>query len=360
MTESLRLARAVSLAAAALIALSCWAGDSERRSADRPRSFGIVVHGGAGVRSSEVFERDPDLEKAYREKLKEALMAGLEILMDHGSSVDAVEVAIRVMEDSYLFNAGKGAVFTSAGTNEFDASIMDGKTLLAGGVGAVRHVKNPISLARLVMDQSPHVLLVGEAAAKFAREHDIKLMPDDYFFTQRRWDSLQRRLREKEPYEQKLPADRSPSSHTGDTSRDNGSLGTVGAVALDREGNLAAGTSTGGRTMKWPGRLGDSPIIGAATYADNATCAVSTTGMGEKLMIQLTAKEISALVEYRSMPLQDAADLVVKGKLVDIGGDGGAIALDRQCTVAMPYTENGMYRGYAFDNGEVAVKIYRE
>jgi beta-aspartyl-peptidase (threonine type) len=318
------------------LALSCLGGDSNPQA--RP----------------EFFANNPGLEKDYRKALREALLAGVEVLERQGSSVEAVEAAIRVMEDLPLFNAGKGASFTSAGTHELDACIMNGKTLRAGGIGAVTQVRNPISLARLVMEETPHVLLVGEGALAFAREQGVVLMADDYFFTQRRWDDLQRRLREDVPYGASLESENTPSPSEGDGDH----FGTVGAVALDQNGNLAAGTSTGGRIKKRPGRVGDSPIIGASTYANNSTCAVSTTGLGEKHMVLLTAKEISALVEHLSMPLQEAAELVVKHKLVDIGGSGGAIALDRDGNVAMPFTANGMYRGYAFDDGEVVVDIY--
>jgi len=342
----------------ALLALSCLGGDSKPKVIDPNRSYGIVIHGGAGVRGSEFYASDPELEKEYRERLREALMAGYEVLEGDGGSVEAVEAAIRVMEDSPLFNAGKGASFTSAGTHELDACIMNGRTLRAGGIGAVTQVKNPISLARLVMEETPHVLLVGEGALAFAREQGVMLMPDDYFFSQRRWDDLQRRLREDVPYGAALKPENAPRSSKGGGEGDSDHFGTVGAVALDRNGNLAAGTSTGGRIKKRPGRVGDSPIIGASTYANNATCAVSTTGLGEKHMVLLTAKEISALVEHLSMPLQDAAELVMNEKLVDIGGGGGAIALDRDGNVAMPFTTNGMYRGYVFDDGEIVVEIY--
>lgn len=339
------------------LASSCLGGDAIPQAIDHNRSFGIVIHGGAGVRQPEVFADDPGLEKDYRETLRKALLAGYEVLEGEGSSVEAVEAAIRVMEDSPLFNAGKGASFTSAGKHELDACIMNGKTFRAGGIGAVSQVKNPIRLARLVMEETPHVLLVGEGALAFAREQDVMLMPDDYFFTQRMWDDLQRRLREDVPYGAPLKP-KNPSSLPDGGEGDGDHFGTVGAVALDWNGNLAAGTSTGGRIKKRPGRVGDSPIIGASTYANNATCAVSTTGLGEKHMVLLTAKEISALVEHLSMPLQEAAELVVMKKLVDIGGSGGAIALDRDGNVAMPFTANGMYRGYAFNDAEIVVEIY--
>lgn len=336
--------------------LACSSTSTQKDS--RPVPFGIVIHGGAGVRDQRVFKENPELENAYRAKLREAITAGYEKLKNGGSSVDAVEAAIRVMEDSPLFNAGKGASFTSAGTNELDASIMNGKTLRAGGVGAVPYVKNPISLARRVMEKTPHVLLVGEGALAFAKEQGVALMPADYFYTERKWRSLQRRLKENVPYEGKLKNDPPPSPPEKESKEDK--FGTVGAVALDKAGNLAAGTSTGGRIMKRPGRVGDSPIVCASTYANNETCAVSTTGLGEKHMVLLTSKEISALMAHKGMSLKDAANLVVKEQLVKIGGGGGAVAIDKDGHVAMPYTGNGMYRGYALADGKVVVKIYRE
>ena len=327
--------------------------------------YGLVIHGGGGVRDKEVFQKNPELEKAYRDKLHEALTAGYEKLKNGGSSVDAVEAAINVMEDSPLFNSGKGASFTSEGKNELDASIMNGKTLRVGGVGAVQYIKNPISLARLVMEETPHVLVVGDGALAFAKEMNVELKPADYFFTERKWNSLQRRLKEDVPYGSKLPPKTEETKLDSVTSRnkikiDKELFGTVGAVALDKDGNLAAGTSTGGRVKKRPGRVGDSPIIGASTYASNETCAVSTTGLGEKHMVLLTSKDIAALMAYKGMSIEDAANLVVKKKLVGIGGGGGAIAIDKDGNIAMPYTGDGMYRGYVGSDGKIVVKIYDE
>jgi beta-aspartyl-peptidase (threonine type) len=317
---------------------------------DKNSKFGIVVHGGGGVRDRIEFEKDPDLEKAYKDKIKEALSAGFEILLKGGDSIDAVEAAIRVFEDSPLFNAGKGASFTSAGTNELDASIMNGKTLRAGAVGAVKFVKNPISLARWILEKTPHVLLVGEGALAFAKEQGAEIRSADYFYTERQWTSLQRRLKEDVPYGGELKEKR----------EDSDSFGTVGAVALDKNGNLAAGTSTGGRVKKRPGRVGDSPIIGASTYANNQTCAVSTTGLGENHLVLLTSKEISALTAYKGMALKEAVDYVIMKELVEIGGSGGAIAIDKNGNVAMSFTGEGMYRGFILDDGKAVVKIYKE
>jgi beta-aspartyl-peptidase (threonine type) len=263
------------------------------------------------------------------------------------------------MEDSPLFNAGKGASFTLAGTNELDASIMNGKTLRAGAVGAVKFVKNPISLAKLVMQRTPHVLLVGEGALAFGKEQDVEIVPSEYFFTERQWESLQRRIKEKVPYGSRLKKETEDTPSLKERKNNNeDNYGTVGAVSLDKNGNLAAGTSTGGRVKKRPGRVGDSPIIGASTYANNLTCAVSTTGLGEKHLVLLTSKEISSLIAHRGMTLEEAVHHVIKNELVGIGGEGGAIAIDRNGHVAMVFTGEGMYRGYVLDDGKVIVKIY--
>ncbi|RMG42982.1 MAG: isoaspartyl peptidase/L-asparaginase [Methanobacteriota archaeon] len=315
----------------------------------------IVVHGGAGtIRKANMTE---EMEKAYRAKLQEALQTGYEVLKNGGSSLDAVEKAIMVMEDSPLFNAGKGAVFTSAGTNELDASIMDGKTLNAGAVAAVKRVKNPIKLARLVMEKSPHVLLSGEGAETFAKEQGIELVDPKYFYTKRRWESLQRvKKREKESHKQSDVLEKNTIPSPDDAHK----FGTVGVVALDKEGNLAAGTSTGGLTNKRFGRIGDSPIIGAGNYANNKTCAVSGTGHGEYFIRGVVAYDISALMEYKGMSLKEAAEHVVMKKLIDLGGSGGVIALDHDGNIAMPFNTEGMYRGYIDTNGKMVVKIYKD
>lgn len=298
-------------------------------------SFGLVVHGGAGTITGD--RMTPELEQRYETQLTSALLTGYRILKDGGGSLDAVEQTIRVLEDSPLFNAGKGAVFTSAGTNELDASIMDGRTLNAGAVTGVKGIKNPISLARLVMDDSPHVFLSGEGAESFGRDQGLETVDQEYFFTRRRWESWQRTQKK--------------TGSGGDTQ------GTVGVVALDRAGNLAAGTSTGGMINKWFGRIGDSPIIGAGTYANNATCAVSATGWGEYFIRGTVAHDISALMEYGGLSLQKAAERVIMGKLVDLGGSGGVIAIDRVGNVAMPFNTERMYRGYVRQDGRPVVKI---
>lgn len=314
----------------------------------------IAIHGGAGTMRRE--NMTAEQEEAYRSKLTEALTLGHEILRKGGSSLEAVEKVIILLEDSPLFNAGKGAVFTNAGTVELDASIMDGKTLRAGAVAAVKHIKNPISLAWLVMEKSPHVMLVGEGAEAFAREQGMELVPNEYFHTPQRWEELQRQ-QSREQEQQKSPQP-STSQNTWQENIPH-PCGTVGVVALDRAGNLAAGTSTGGRTNKRWGRVGDSPIIGAGTYADNRTCAVSATGHGEYFIRLAVAHRISALMAYRGLSVQEAAEQAIR-ELGELGGEGGVIALDNRGNIAMPFNTTGMYRGYVDREGKVWVGIYRE
>jgi L-asparaginase / beta-aspartyl-peptidase len=321
----------------------------------KPRPFRLVIHGGAGA--IERSKMTPELEKAYREKLAEALRAGHKILSDGGGSLDAVEAVIRMMEDSPLFNAGKGAVFTSEGTNELDSSIMDGATLKAGAVAGVKRIKNPISLARLVMEKSPHVMMVREGAEAFARQNGIELVDPKYFFTERRWKELQEAKKQEEQKDQ--PA-KTTDRKTSSTISVDKKYGTVGAVALDKAGNLAAGTSTGGMTNKKFGRVGDSPIIGAGTYANNRTCAVSATGHGEYFIRSVVAYDVSALMEYGGLSLKDAADRVVMDKLVKMGGEGGIIAIDKDGNIAMPFNSLGMYRGYIDADGKMLVEIYKD
>jgi len=305
------------------------------REPQRLTQFGLVIHGGAGAISRDALT--PEQDAAYREALATALQAGYEILINGGNSLDAVEAAIRIMEDDSLFNAGRGAVFTSEGTNELDAAIMDGKTLNAGAVAGVKRIKNPITLARLVMEESRHVMMAREGAESFGLHYGIETVSEEYFFTERRWRALQQ-ARERE---------------VADDSR-----GTVGAVALDKNGNLAAGTSTGGMNNKRFGRIGDVPVIGAGTYANNKTCAVSATGHGEYFIRTVAAHDISALMEYKGMSLEEAAEHVVTEKLPDLGGYGGIIAIDKNGNIIMPFTTTGMHRGYVFDDGEIVVKLY--
>jgi len=301
-------------------------------------TFGMVMHGGAGTIKKE--NMTPEMAKAYQDKLTEALQTGYKILKNHGRSIDAVQAAIQVLEDSPLFNAGKGAVFTSDGTNELDASIMDGKTLQAGAVTGVKHIKNPIKLARLVLEKSPHVLLSGLGAEEFAVQNHLETVSQYYFYTERRWKSLQK-VKEKQMLQ---PKEKS----------------TVGAVAFDMDGNLAAGTSTGGMTNKMFGRVSDSPIIGAGTYANNATCAISSTGHGEYFMRLLVAHDIHALMAYKNMSLQEAANTVIMKKLTEMGGTGGVIGIDKHGNIAMPFNTSGMFRGYIKNDGIIVTKIYKD
>jgi beta-aspartyl-peptidase (threonine type) len=317
--------------------------------------IGFAIHGGAGT----ILKTDmtPELEEAYRAKLQEAVLAGYDLLRQGGSSLNAVETALRILEDSPLFNAGKGSVLTSAGTVEMDASIMDGRTLKAGAVAALRHVKNPISLARLVMEQSPHVLLIGDGAEAFAREKGVELVPQDYFITDRRRAELER---EKEKVRKQSAPLKQSHGESGFVIPEERKYGTVGAVALDKEGNLAAGTSTGGKTNKRVGRVGDSPIIGAGNYANNRTCAVSGTGDGEYFIRLLVAYDISALMEYKGMTVELAARSVVMEKLKQLGGEGGVIAIDKAGNVTMSFNTPGMYRARVTSDGKAVVEIYKE
>jgi beta-aspartyl-peptidase (threonine type) len=312
------------------------------------RKIGLAIHGGAGT--IERSKMTPDREREYRVGLENALTAGWEILKRGGSSIDATEAAVRVLEDDPHFNAGKGSVFTSAGTNELDAAIMDGKTLAAGAVASLKHIKNPISFARLVMEKSGHVMMDSEGAEAFAKENGVELVDQKYFFTQERWDALQKIK----------TAEKNRTSSAGEKFliTDQDRHGTVGAVALDQNGNLAAATSTGGTTNKRPGRVGDSPVIGAGTYANNATCAVSATGDGEYFIRATVARDVAALMEYRGMSLKDAAQTALD-KGAKLGGTGGLIAIDRQADIALPFNTSGMYRGYVDPKGKFVIEFYR-
>ena len=319
--------------------------------------LGMVIHGGAGViRKGSL---SPEREKQYRAKMEEALMAGYKALQAGKSSVDAVEIAIKILEDSPLFNAGKGAVFTHDGKNSLDTSIMNGKTLAAGAAAGLEHVKNPITLARAVMERSPHVMLYGEGAEEFAKEQGIELVDAKYFFTQPRYDALQKILKQESEKEKKEKSDKVSSVDTPFAELPENKFGTVGAIALDKDGNLAAGTSTGGMTNKRWGRIGDSPIIGAGTYADNNTCAVSATGWGEFFIRLSVARDIAAQIEYRAMTVQAAADTVIQRKLAKLGGDGGVIAMDKFGNIGISFNSEGMYRGYIDKDGKPVVEIYK-
>lgn len=329
-----------------LIALTigCFAIGSAQQTDHR---IAILIHGGAGTISKN--NLSPDMEQRYRDTITLALMAGYNVLRNHGSSLDAVEATIRVMEDCPLFNAGKGAVFTHEGTNELDASIMNGKTLSAGAVAAVKHIKNPISLARMVMERSKHVMLTGDGAEAFAQQQGMQLVPQSYFYTERRWQELQRAKAEErnDSLKNSVPKDSTIEKH-----------GTVGCVALDENGNLAAGTSTGGLTDKRFGRIGDSPIIGAGTYADNRSCAVSATGDGEYFIRVGVARDIAAMVEYRGLKLQQAADSVM-AKVASLGGTGGVVVLNTKGQMAISFNTEGMYRAYIDESGKPVVLIYK-
>lgn len=314
--------------------------------AQESKTFSLVLHGGAGTITRENMTAEREAE--YRAKLEEALKTGYGILAEGGTSLDAVETTIRVMEDSPLFNAGKGAVFTHQGRNELDASIMDGKTKMAGAVASVTIVRNPISAARAVMEKSEHVMMVGEGANLFATSVGLEVVDPSYFWTERRWKSLQKRLMEDEEYGKEFK----PAESGKDDKH-----GTVGVVALDRHGNIAAGTSTGGMTDKKFGRVGDSPIIGAGTYADNATCGISATGHGEYFIRYTIARDVASLMEYEGMTLKEAAKQVI-AKLSDVGGDGGIIAMDRHGNIAMEFNTPGMYRGWIREDGKPHIEIY--
>lgn len=310
------------------------------------REYALVIHGGAGTILKE--NMTAEMEAQYIKVLEESLIIGKEILAAGGKSIDAVEKVIHHMEDSPLFNAGKGAVFTNDGKNEHDASIMEGRKQEAGAIGGIGIVKHPISAARAVLEKSDHVLLTGKGAEQFARENDLELVDPSYFYTERRWNSLQN-VKAREEREKKSIS----------TVSEDEKFGTVGAVALDKSGNIVAGTSTGGMTNKRYDRIGDSPIIGAGTYANNATCGVSCTGHGEYFIRYAVAHDVSAMMEYTGMSLAQAADKVVNEKLVEKGGEGGLVALDAMGNIAMPFNTPGMYRGYVTpDNLEVL--IYRD
>ncbi|MCE5347620.1 MAG: isoaspartyl peptidase/L-asparaginase [Bacteroidales bacterium] len=297
------------------------------------QEWAIVIHGGAGAMSKDIMPHE--LDSLYREGLSLALATGKEILLKGGSSLDAVEAAIRMMEDNPLFNAGKGAVFTHDGKNELDASIMDGSSLAAGAVACVTDIKNPITAARCVMTKSEHVMLTGTGASQFAKEQGLEIVPPEYFFTERRYNDLKEILKKEKN-------------------------GTVGCCALDKNGNLAAGTSTGGMANKRYNRVGDSPIIGAGTYANNITCAVSATGHGEYFIRWTVAHDISALMEYKGLSLREASEFVINDKLAKAGGSGGVICVDKTGNISMPFNSQGMFRAFATSDGKGGIFIYKE
>jgi beta-aspartyl-peptidase (threonine type) len=349
-----------------LILLGGWPAAAQTPAPD-PGRVTLVIHGGAGTITRA--NLTPEKEKAYTEALNQALQIGYAILKKGGTSLDAVEAVVRFMEDSPLFNAGKGAVFTHEGRNELDAAIMDGKTTKAGAVAGVTVVRNPITAARAVMEKSEHVLLTGPGAEQFAREKGLDIVDPAYFRTEARYEQLQKVLEKEkgagapaQPAPIKTKAKLKPGKPQGYEEEhifmEGRKYGTVGAVALDQYGNLAAATSTGGMTNKRYGRVGDAPIIGAGTYADNASCAVSCTGWGEYFIRSSVAHDVAARMEYGRLPLAQAAQAAID-KVGRMGGDGGLIALDQAGNLAMPFNSEGMYRGYIKANGETQVLIYK-
>jgi len=320
------------------------------------KNFVLVIHGGAGtITRQNMTEQN---ERAYKLSLEKALRAGYEILNSGGSSLDAVEATVKILEDNPLFNAGKGAVFTHEGKIELDAAIMNGKNLAAGSMAGVTTIKNPISGARAVMENSGHVMLIGKGAEAFAAEQGLNIVGPSYFYTQSRWDSLQNLIKQ-DSIKNKI--NKVNTKTVGEEAKNNDSkFGTVGAVALDMQGNLAAATSTGGMSNKKYGRVGDVPIIGAGTYANNATCAISCTGWGEFFIRLVVAKSVSDLMEYKNLSLQKAAEEMIMKKVPQLGGDGGLIAVDKKGNFAMPFNTAGMYRGYIRSDGKAVVKIYKD
>jgi beta-aspartyl-peptidase (threonine type) len=320
----------------ALLAVGCNALSA----ATPARTIALVIHGGAGTMPRA--EMTAEREAQYREGLGTALDAGYAVLDKGGTALDAVSTVVRLLEDNPLFNAGRGAVLTHDGYAELDASIMEGRRLRAGAVTGLRHIQHPVDLARAVMEKSPHVMLSGTGAEEFALSQGFAMLPNNWFVTPARRTQLEQELQGRVARAYDPPA-----------------LGTVGAVALDRNGDLAAATSTGGLTNKRYGRIGDSPIIGAGTYANNSSCAVSATGSGEYFIRSVVAHDICALVQYRGWPLAKAAQEVVQRKLVAMGGDGGIIALDPAGNVAMEFNSEGMFRGVRTANGRREIAIYR-
>lgn len=321
---------------------------SQQTASPQSPRWGIVIHTGAGnFTLADLGER----REPMRAAMTAALAAGHAVLASGGSSLDAIQAAIVILEDSPLFNAGKGAVFTHEGTNELDSSIMDGATRRAGAIAGVKHIKNPVLLARLVMEKSPHVMMTGDGAEAFAKEQGMTFVRESYFYSERSWQALQKEL------ENEKKAQKGTAAVTGAV---RGYFGTVGAVALDQKGDLAAATSTGGMTNKRVGRVGDSPIIGAGTYASNQSCAISATGHGEFFIRYTVAHDICARVEYTGATLQAAADAVVQDVLKAAGGEGGVIGMDRAGNVVASFNVTGMGRGYMGSDGRAVVRLTQE
>ena len=308
------------------------------------KTFSIAIHGGAGTLVKGLMTQD--LEAEYKNELKVARDAGYDVLNSGGTALDAVETAVKILEDSPLFNAGKGSVFTAEGTHEMDAAIMEGKNRKAGAVSLITGIKNPVSLARDVMEHSYHVFLAGEGAMTFAKEQNYELLDPDYFY-----DAVR--------YKQWQGIKDSDSFQLDHSVKKDGKFGTVGAVACDKEGNIAAATSTGGMTNKKWGRVGDSPMIGIGNYANNKTCAVSCTGSGEFFIRGVVAYDVSCLMEYKGMSLEVAANEVIHKRILEIKGDGGLIAVDANGQIAMPFNTEGMYRAFKTSKGKEDISIYK-
>lgn len=333
-----------------LTLLACTQKEKTEENKETDKKYVLLIHGGAGTILKS--QMTPEKELAYQAALTLALETGYTALKEGKSGLDAVELTIRILENSPLFNAGKGAVFTHDGKNEMDAAIMEGKTMMAGAVAGITTVKNPISAARAVMERSEHVMMVGPGAERFAQQAGLEIVDPSYFYTKERWDGLQKALkndtiRTRNPRKSKL----------GTINKDY-KFGTVGCVALDNNGNLAAGTSTGGMTNKKYGRVGDSPIIGAGTYANNQTVAISCTGWGEFYIRNVVAHDISAMMEYKGLTVVEASKAVLD-KVAKMGGDGGLIALDKNGNMSMPFNTAGMYRGSVTADGKIEVLIYK-
>jgi len=320
----------------------------------KQNDFAIIIHGGAGTILKKNMTKEK--EQAYKETLAAAIKVGHTILKNGGTSQEAVLKTIQVMEESPLFNAGKGAVFTNAGTNELDASFMDGKTLNAGAVAGVKNVKSPIELAIKVMTDSEHVMLSGAGASLFAKEQGLEIVAPSYFYTEHSFKALQK---VKKSQKNKLKLEDEQAAFYDPTIKDS-KFGTVGCVALDKNGNIAAGTSTGGMTNKRWGRIGDAPIIGSGTYANNLTCGVSSTGWGEYFIRSQVAYDISAQMEYQQKSLKEATKDVIQNKLTKLGGLGGVVALDKNGNMSFEFNTEGMYRASMDDQGTLIVKIYKE
>lgn len=324
-------------------------------------SFVMAVHGGAG--NLKLNKATSGKKAYYTRLLQKTLDAGYRVLEKGGTSLDAVEASVRVMEDEPFFNAGKGSVLTSEGKNEMDASIMNGKNLNAGAVASTTTIRNPVSAARCVMEKSSHVLLVGKGAEEFIKKQGLDMVLPQYFFTEKRYKAL-KRLREREEDGQELDHTGEDEPDEGDgisySDPENSKFGTVGAVALDKYGDLAAGTSTGGMTNKRYGRVGDSPVIGAGTYANNHTCAVSGTGHGEFFLRAVVAHEVSALMDYKKLSLEEAAREVIFEKVKTLGGLGGLIAIDRRGNIAMPFSTSALFRAFRKSTGEEGVAVFKD